>query len=342
MHPASEQHIPDGLLAASVLLAEKPRQGSATSTHAMYQGFGVAISSTSLGIKGSLYDGDVRSRCTGKERDTESGLDYFGARYYASNMGRWMSPDWAATPAAVPYANLADPQSLNLYEYVANNPVGRADFDGHLEDMGDFFANLDNLSINSVRSQSRGKHNDLRTAWQHIKSFFGFNTFVTTATISAGAGIAGPPFANQLPNLLNGELSTMNGMGVTPLSPGAPGFAASAEQAAGQVNWILGTNGELLTTPALDGITHAATAGGADVLGAGTAQVATGGGQTVVFDITAQSGHYMNGATAAQSEGAIDAGAAAFSGFVDTVLRDFIPPMVLTPQLQFQQPNGPI
>ena len=29
---------------------------------------------------------------TGKERDAESGLDYFGARYYASNMGRWMSP----------------------------------------------------------------------------------------------------------------------------------------------------------------------------------------------------------------------------------------------------------
>ena len=30
---------------------------------------------------------------TGKERDTESGLDYFGARYYTSSMGRFMSPD---------------------------------------------------------------------------------------------------------------------------------------------------------------------------------------------------------------------------------------------------------
>jgi RHS repeat-associated protein len=35
---------------------------------------------------------------TGKERDTESGLDYFGARYYASTMGRWLSPDWADKP----------------------------------------------------------------------------------------------------------------------------------------------------------------------------------------------------------------------------------------------------
>jgi RHS repeat-associated protein len=33
------------------------------------------------------------SRSTGKERDAESGNDYFGARYYASSMGRFMSPD---------------------------------------------------------------------------------------------------------------------------------------------------------------------------------------------------------------------------------------------------------
>jgi RHS repeat-associated protein len=71
------------------------------------------------------------SRYTGKERDTESGLDYFGARYYASNMGRWMSPDWADKPEAVPYSHLDDPQSLNLYGYVLNNPLRKADLDGH-------------------------------------------------------------------------------------------------------------------------------------------------------------------------------------------------------------------
>jgi RHS repeat-associated protein len=68
---------------------------------------------------------------TGKERDAESGLDYFGARYYSSNMGRWMSPDWADKPEAVPYSDLHDPQSLNLYGYVRNNPLSRADADGH-------------------------------------------------------------------------------------------------------------------------------------------------------------------------------------------------------------------
>jgi RHS repeat-associated protein len=55
-----------------------------------------------------------RSRFTDKQRDTESGNDYFEARYYSSAMGRFMSPNWAAQEEPVPYANLDDPQSLNL------------------------------------------------------------------------------------------------------------------------------------------------------------------------------------------------------------------------------------
>jgi RHS repeat-associated protein len=70
---------------------------------------------------------------TGKERDGESGNDYFGARYYASSMGRFVSPDWSKTPEGVPYADLSNPQSLNLYAYVRNNPLSKADRDGHQE-----------------------------------------------------------------------------------------------------------------------------------------------------------------------------------------------------------------
>ncbi len=46
---------------------------------------------------------------------------------YASTMGRFMTPDWAARATAVPYAVFGDPQSLNLYGYVRNDPVSRAD-----------------------------------------------------------------------------------------------------------------------------------------------------------------------------------------------------------------------
>jgi len=71
---------------------------------------------------------------TGKERDTESGLDNFGARYYGSSMGRFMTPDWAARPTTVPYAVFGDPQSLNLYGYVRNDPISQADADGHISE----------------------------------------------------------------------------------------------------------------------------------------------------------------------------------------------------------------
>ena len=42
-----------------------------------------------------------------------------------------LQPDWAAKAAAVPYAEFADPQSLNLYSYVRNNPLSRVDPTGH-------------------------------------------------------------------------------------------------------------------------------------------------------------------------------------------------------------------
>jgi RHS repeat-associated protein len=40
---------------------------------------------------------------TGKERDAETNNDDFGARYYSSQFGRWISPDWSAIPAPVPF-----------------------------------------------------------------------------------------------------------------------------------------------------------------------------------------------------------------------------------------------
>ena len=77
---------------------------------------------------------DTEHHFTGKERDTESGNDYFEARYYSSMQGRFMSPDWSAKVEPVPYAKLDDPQSLNLYVYVRDNPLILVDADGHMWD----------------------------------------------------------------------------------------------------------------------------------------------------------------------------------------------------------------
>jgi len=80
---------------------------------------------------------------TGKERDQETGLDYFGARYYSAAQGRWSSPDEfkggfddldgkpAFSPGPLPYADISDPQTLNKYIYVRNNPLRYTDPNGH-------------------------------------------------------------------------------------------------------------------------------------------------------------------------------------------------------------------
>jgi RHS repeat-associated protein len=65
---------------------------------------------------------------TGKERDSESGNDYFTARYYGSSMGRFLSPD----DVIITPERLTNPQQLNLYAYVANNPLRYIDPTGEI------------------------------------------------------------------------------------------------------------------------------------------------------------------------------------------------------------------
>ncbi|MCC7341305.1 MAG: RHS repeat-associated core domain-containing protein [Bryobacterales bacterium] len=59
---------------------------------------------------------------TGKKRDSETGLDYFGARYLSGVLGRWTGAD---EPFADQYPS--DPQSWNLYSYGRNNPLKYTD-----------------------------------------------------------------------------------------------------------------------------------------------------------------------------------------------------------------------
>jgi len=62
---------------------------------------------------------------TGKERDSESGLDYFGARYDASSLGRFMTPD-----PLMASGHARNPQTWNRYAYALNNPLRFVDPDG--------------------------------------------------------------------------------------------------------------------------------------------------------------------------------------------------------------------
>ena len=62
---------------------------------------------------------------TGKERDGESGLDYFGARYLSASLGRFTSIDPGNAGS-----ELANPQLWNAYAYTGNNPLIYVDPDG--------------------------------------------------------------------------------------------------------------------------------------------------------------------------------------------------------------------
>lgn len=79
---------------------------------------------------------DQHFKFNGKERDPETGFDEFGARLYSSAWSRWLIPDWSADPTPVPYGQMDNPQSLNLYAYALSNPTTLPDFDGHLTPLG--------------------------------------------------------------------------------------------------------------------------------------------------------------------------------------------------------------
>ncbi len=84
----------------------------------------------------------TKQKFTSKQRDDETGLDFFEARHYSSIQGRFTTPDeftggpvevFTQTASANPtfYADLTNPQSLNKYQYTYNNPLRYVDPNGH-------------------------------------------------------------------------------------------------------------------------------------------------------------------------------------------------------------------
>ena len=107
----------------------------------------------------SASDG-VRQHFTQKERDIETGLDFFEARYYASTQGRFTSADPLQASA-----RRRNPQTWNRYTYGLNNPLRFTDPDGEnsVDESGDVYLRT-KIKTTEVIVQERGGGQIVREA----------------------------------------------------------------------------------------------------------------------------------------------------------------------------------
>jgi hypothetical protein len=94
-----------------------------------------------------------------------------------------MTPDWSSRATAVPYAVFGDPQSLNLYGYVRNDPITRADADGHggndcpTENGSACQHNMDPSLVNQNQNPAQNTESSKKTGFwsrlgQHLGNLF--------------------------------------------------------------------------------------------------------------------------------------------------------------------------
>jgi RHS repeat-associated protein len=147
---------------------------------------------------------------TGKERDSESGLDNFGARFYSSPFGRFMTPDWDLKPVNVPYAHFGNPQSLNLYSYVQNNPTTFGDPDGHCcwDEIVNWFSS--SHSVSGSAGVDAG-HSVDKAGGLSITS----RAFAADASGSAAYGTSGLKVSGQAGVAVASEKATEGSIGTT-------------------------------------------------------------------------------------------------------------------------------
>lgn len=106
---------------------------------------------------------------TSKERDDETGLDYFGARYYNSTAGRFTSADEIHNDISV-----ANPASWNRYAYVSNNPLRYIDPDGRVKQDAKkaVFIATEKPEKYTFLERSMGSDGKRYTiSWEHVKGY---------------------------------------------------------------------------------------------------------------------------------------------------------------------------
>jgi RHS repeat-associated protein len=171
-----------------------------------------------------------RHQFTGTEYDSESSLNYFGARHYGSLLGRFMVPDPAGLAAQSP----SNPQGWNLYAYVLNNPLKAIDPTGlycaYLNDAGTELESIDDVPTGGGNVSPQGAMVDPQVSPQNdCRSNGGYwieGNFGAGSTIAVNSD-AGTVTGVGYDSSGNAELSTAGAMGSNAWGAWTQTFSAS-------------------------------------------------------------------------------------------------------------------
>jgi len=171
--------------------------GAQASERHDFEPFGRELdASTWRGQVAGYAPGDVRQKFTGQERDGESMLDFFQARYFTGAQGRFLSPDPGNAGAS-----LADPQSWNGYAYVSNNPLTFTDPTGlgiwswivdTTKDLGNILFRVRSLGQSGLPGYGRRSNPGVNNGpWNEQAPIGGAGGPLNTGTVF-GSGNTGP------------------------------------------------------------------------------------------------------------------------------------------------------
>ena len=126
---------------------------------------------------------------TGKERDSESALDYFGTRHYAASLGRFIQPDGLFADQ-----DESAPQSWNLYTYVRNNPLNGTDPTGMATCVSDGNGNAQTSSAGvgasceeiAEQDKKAGASVTVTATVQNVNTYFAMAGFTTAGGFEFG------------------------------------------------------------------------------------------------------------------------------------------------------------
>jgi RHS repeat-associated protein len=226
------------------------------------QGYPSASSTLNVDM---LFTGQIRDAETANAALT-TGLDYFGARYYSGAQGRFTTPDeftggivdpftgqQVGQPGPLPYADITDPQTLNKYAYVRNNPLRYVDPDGHCPwCIGALIGGVGGATA-SLISQT-WSHPDQDINWKQVGA-----AALGGAVAGGTLGIATAPGA--LITVLGGdtvmETGAVVGIGAAAGSGVLGGITERAVASGGDPNAAIGTLGQIATDAAVGAVVQA-------------------------------------------------------------------------------------